>query len=116
MVRKAAYVEANACKSTLPDYLRRYFWDYAFDDLDISRHRDFVISRILSEGDWDAVTWLRRNVGDSGLQAWIERRQGRGLSPQQLRYWELILKLPSADVDHWLADRKCAGWDDRVSR
>jgi hypothetical protein len=84
--------------------------------LDFTRHRQFIIGRILLEGNRDSVQWLKRVVGDAELRAWIERRQGRGLSPQQLRYWELILDLPSAEVDRWLAERKNAGWDDRMRR
>jgi hypothetical protein len=116
MVHKSATIESLRGDGALPERLRPYFWDYAFDDLDFSIHREFIIGRILSEGDWDAVCWLRRSVGNPELRAWIESRQGRGLSPQQLRYWELILDLPTAKVDGWLAERKNAGWDDRVSR
>lgn len=108
--------DVSETRNELPDRWRPFFWDCAFDGLDLSLHREFVIGRILSEGDWDAVIWLRRSVGDALLRAWIERRQGKGLSPQQLRFWELILELPTIEVDRWLTARKEQVWDVRASR
>jgi hypothetical protein len=74
-----------------------------------------VVGRVLIDGDWDAVQWLRKQAGDAVLRDWIERHEGRGLSRQQLRFWELILKLPASQVDAWLAARQ-PGWDDRIKR
>jgi len=60
------------------------------------------------------VTWLRSCLGDRALRDWIERRQGRGLSPQQLRFWELILGLPHRQVNVWLAAEGRKIWEKRV--
>ena len=45
---------------------------------------------------------LRRRIGDEGLLAWLLQDRGRGLSPQQLRSWELLLGLPKNEVNAWL--------------
>lgn len=104
-----------ASPEPLPEELRPLFWDHAFDELDWASHRDFVIGRVLIHGSWSAVQWLRGRVGNDALRHWILHREGRGLSPQQLRFWELILKLPKQEVDRWLAERG-PGWEDRVAR
>ena len=83
-----------ARSSTLPATLRPLFWDYDFAALNWENDRNLIMARVLTAGSWDAVTWLRSRVGDQALREWIERHQGRGLSPQQLRFWELILGLP----------------------
>ena len=52
----------------LPRLLRRFFWDYDFGALSWERDRDFITGRILTHGNWEAVTWLRSVAGDQGLR------------------------------------------------
>lgn len=59
---------------------------------------------------------LRHAVGDSALRHWILEAEGRLLSRKQLRFWELILQLPTAEVNRWLADTSREVWDNRVCR
>ena len=102
--------------SKLPKMLRPLFWDYNFDTLTWEEDRDLVISRILISGNWDAVTWLRSRAGDQSLKEWIERLQGKGLSPVQLRFWELILGLPHQRVNTWLLSERRKIWEKRAHR
>ncbi len=98
----------------LPQMLRPLFWDYKFDQLNWQEHEDFVVRRVLSEGTWENVCWLRRQVGDDALREWITRHQGRPLSRQQLRFWELVLNLPSDLVGTWLAFEARNIWEGRT--
>ena len=98
------------------EMLRPLFWDCEFDELDWEVHRDFVIRRVLASGTWDAVCWLRRELGDPALREWITRHRGRSLSPQQLRYWELVLELPPGLVDRWLQSEESRVWEGRIRR
>jgi len=97
----------------LPEMLRPLFWDTEFDQVSWQAHRDYVIRRVLSAGTWDAVCWLRRKLGDAALRQWIEQHEGRGLSSRQLRFWEVILDLPGAEVDGWLASEGRRLWEGR---
>ncbi len=94
--------------------LRPLFWDYDFEVLTWENDRDLILARVLASGGWDAVTWLRSQVGDRVLREWIERRQGRGLSPRQLRFWELILRLTHRQVNAWLAVEERKIWEKRT--
>lgn len=98
---------------SLPKHLRSLFWDYNFKDLTWNEDADLIAARVLAVGHWEAIRWLRRRLGDPGLRDWILRRRGRGLTPQQLRFWELILKLPHREVNAWLADPARRIWDRR---
>lgn len=98
----------------VPEFLRPLFWDCDFDQLRWDEYRDFITGRILISGHWDTIQWLRRQIGDEGLRSWIRRREGRGLSPQQLRFWELILELSKAEVDRWLAAQEANPWSRRL--
>jgi hypothetical protein len=98
----------------LPSMLRSLFWEYDFEALTWENDRDLIIARVLAHGTWDAVTWLRSRLGHTALREWIERHQGRGLSPQQLRFWELILDLPHQQVNAWLQAQERRVWENRV--
>lgn len=97
----------------LPDFIKTLFWDVAPGDLRWDQHRDFIIGRILSSGPWGAVQWLRKREGDEAVRSWIERHEGRGLSPKQLRFWELILGIPSGRVDPWVERERSGIWGRR---
>jgi len=96
-----------------PPVVQSLFWEYDVTALDWDADRDLIVRRILTEGSWDAVQWLRDRVGDPGLRQWIEARSGDALSPRQLRFWELMLDLPSERVDAWVAARRNSIWGNR---
>ncbi len=93
-------------------------WDVAPGAVRLSRHRDFLIGRILARGGWAAVEWLRRELSDAAIADYLERTRGRLLSPRQLRFWELVLGLDDDAVSRWIADRPGASklWDRRGTR
>ncbi len=111
--------DAKSAKSTkrpsLPALLRPLFWDYDFKTLTWDDDRDLIIARVLASGTWEAITWLRARLGDQALREWIERRRGRGLSPRQLRFWELMLNLSHRQVNAWLRAEGRKIWDQRVN-
>jgi hypothetical protein len=100
-------------RTELPSLLRPLFWEYDFAALTWEQDRDLLIARILTVGGWEAIRWLRRHCGDSALRDWIIHRQGARLTPRQLRFWELILGLPTHQVDFWVARAKRSLWEQR---
>lgn len=96
-----------------PELLRPLFWDYSFDELRWPIHRDLVIGRVLQSGGIDAITWLRNAMPDEDLAAWIRSRDGHGLDPRQLRFWQAVLKLHADDVDAWVARARDSAWGAR---
>ena len=101
---------------TLPAFLQPYFWDHDFARLDWESHRNFIIRRVLQAGNWEALIWLREQLGDNVLRRWIEEHRGGGLSPRQLRFWELLLELPHAEVNQWVAVARNTIWERRIQR
>jgi hypothetical protein len=96
--------------------IKSLFWDLDPHELQWERDREQIIGRVLAAGSWDAVTWLRKRAGDDALREWIQRHQGRGLTPRQLRFWELIFELPHRQVNAWLRSEGRQVWDRRTSR
>jgi hypothetical protein len=100
--------------SDLPDAVKALFWDVVPGELRWDQHREFIIGRILASGPWDVVQWLRQREGDEVVRSWIEKHEGRGLSPKQLRFWELILGIPSEQVDPWVERERDGIWGRRT--
>jgi hypothetical protein len=114
LIEKAASLQTKGEKATpLPQSLRAFFWDYRFDQLTWEGDRELVIRRVLTHGSWEAITWLRRKIGDSELRKWMITHQGRGLSPCQLRFWSLVLSLPNRQVSTWMLTGRLEPWSQR---
>jgi hypothetical protein len=99
----------------LPASIKALFWDTSTRSLRWDRDREQIMSRILVSGPWETVKWLRTRAGDEAIRGWIERHEGRGLSPQQLRFWQLILDIPARRVNRWLRSEGRQVWDRRTA-
>lgn len=89
---------------SLPSDFKGLFWEYDFNSLTWEQDSDLIITRVLTTGDWEAVRWVRSRIGNDGVRDWIERRRGRGMNKKRLRFWELVLDIPSGIVDEWICD------------
>ena len=99
--------------SPLPQFLRPLLWDYRIEDLRWPTHRDLLIGRVLQSGGTEAIAWLRGVVPDVDLASWIGSRSGHGLDARQLRFWQVVLKLPDADVNGWVTRARESAWGAR---
>jgi hypothetical protein len=106
--------KANMDGKSLPSRMKNFFWDYSFHHLRIDKDRDLIIRRLLDQGDWEAMKWLRIRLSDRELKSWLLSRRGAGLSPRKLRFWELVLELPEREVNDWLWSKARQVWDQRA--
>ncbi len=70
------------------------FWDA--EDIDISKHSAYIISRILDYGDIDDVKKLLSLYSYQEIEEVIRTR--RGLFPKTGKYWAVKLKIPLEEV------------------
>ena len=104
---------SRAGEASIPERFRRLFWDLDLATLDLRVHRRQVVRRILLAGDWEAIEWLRDEVGDDGLREWFSETRGRGLDPRRLRFWELVLDLDHDEVTGWIEAMQRDPWHRR---
>jgi predicted transcriptional regulator len=105
--------EPSPDREPLPKHLRPLFWDHPFDRLSWITDRDLIIRRTLTDGSWQAITWLRQKTGDEALRQWLIAHKGRGLSPRQLHFWSLALALTERQVDAWIPGKASDSWVNR---
>jgi len=99
--------------SSLPSILEPFFWDYSFAELSWKHDRELIIRRVLANGSWETVCWLRNTLGNDKLRKWLIARKGKGLSSRQIRYWALVLKIPKSEADVWVKSAKENPWGRR---
>ena len=102
-----------AAGSRLPDEVLAYFWDYPSTRLSLAKDQFLIIRRILTDDSLEVILWLSGQVGDETIRKWPLDHRGRGLSPRQLRSWELILNLPAEEVDGWVRTASQSPWGRR---
>ena len=67
------------------------FWDVDFSQIDFEAHKQFIIGRVLEQGD---LADYRAIKGYYGLKTIIAAaRQLRYLDPKSLNFWSLIFNL-----------------------
>jgi hypothetical protein len=101
-------------RSLLPGPVKKLFWDLDPRSLRWDRDQEMIVGRVLASGPWETVQWLRSTAGNDAIRGWIERHEGRGLSPRQLRFWQLVLDIPRSRVDEWLKNERRQVWDHRT--
>lgn len=80
----------------LPSFLKRYFWDVEFGELDLQKHRLYVLNRILNYGDEKAIAWMWKNFKNSEIKYALSNF--RDFSQKSANFWALILNLPREKV------------------
>ena len=109
-------VARAARRTSLPAGLRSLFWDYGRRRIRLSEDHDLILSRVLRDGGWEATQWLRSRLGDAAIRDWLVRSEARGLSPQRIRFWQVVLDLSRAPVDAWLGAARSSHWHSRTAR
>lgn len=73
----------------VPTAVAWLFWDVDPATIDLDRHQDYVLERIMSRGDFEAMRWLTRTYSKSTLADHLTRRGSR-LAPRERAFWSLI--------------------------
>ena len=83
-------------KEPLPTFLKRYFWDTDFDQLDPQIHFHEVVGRILEYGNEEAIRWMKGNYSKGEIAEVLYRY--RSVSPKSANFWAILLDLPREKI------------------
>lgn len=92
--------------TALPDATRRLFPGYEPEALTAPGCRDFLIARLLDEGDSDDLRWLFSQLGTDEVRQRLDGPCRGKLSARSERFWRLVLDLtplapPAAGDEIW---------------
>lgn len=68
----------------MPIELKKYFWDVNFEELDIKKHKQYIISRLYCYGDLKAIKWLKSVYNDKDIKD--VAKNSRNLKPLVANY------------------------------
>jgi hypothetical protein len=73
----------------IPSDVSMLFWDVAPGSVDLEKHADYVMERVMARGGWVAMQWLRATYPKDVLADFLRRKGSRALAPRELAYWAL---------------------------
>ena len=80
----------------LPEFLKKYFWDTEFEDIDPEENKIYILKRILNHGDKQAVDWMLKKFKKSEIINVLSNF--RGHSRKSANFWALLLDVPRKEV------------------
>ena len=79
-------------KVKVPDKFKKYFWDVDFNKLELSKHRKFVMERLLNYGTFDTFDWIFRTFNDEEVRSFLKNKGKHSLSKNSFYFWTKIAK------------------------
>ena len=80
----------------LPRRLGKFFWEVYPRRIDLGRHSEYVIARLLEHGDLGAIQWVMKSFSKKDIANVVNR--SRQLSRKTANFWRLRLAIPKATV------------------
>lgn len=74
----------------IPRSFKKYFWEINFNTLDIKKHQDYIIERLLEYGDEKAYKWVFNNFSLRKILTVINK--SRKVSAKTKNFVNVILK------------------------
>ena len=75
----------------VPEFLRAYFWDVEFEELQIKKNAFFVIKRVLDRGNLSDIRWLIKTYGKDEIKKVV--METRDLARPTGNFWADIFGL-----------------------
>jgi hypothetical protein len=77
---------------TPPDAMLWLFWDVELAQLDVEKHADYILGRVLERGRIDDVGWVLRFYGEDRIHAFLRERPRAELSARTLAFWRAYFR------------------------
>jgi len=83
-------------KTQIPNFLRSYFWDVDFEDLEVKKHSFLITKRILDRGNFRDIRWLVKMYGKDAIKKVV--MSTRDLARSTGNFWADVLALDKHQV------------------
>jgi hypothetical protein len=94
---KGKKIQMNKRKGTIPERIKRLFWDVDKQKADIKGHRSFIIRRIMNFGNMDDVKWMLKVYTSDEIIEVVKK--SRGLSRKSAYFWATYFNIPEKEVE-----------------
>ncbi len=83
-------------KTKVPKSLQSYFWDVAFEKLEVKTDAFFIIKRVLDRGNLYDIRWLVKTYGRDAIKKVV--METKDLARPTGNFWADMLGLPKHQV------------------
>jgi len=73
----------------IPEAMSWLFWDVDPSTIDLEKHRDYVLERVMGRGDLVAMRWIAAQFSRDVLAEFLARK-GERLAPRERAFWSVI--------------------------
>lgn len=73
---------------TIPNHVKKIFWDVDTRALDARRDERYIITRVAEKGAWSDVRWLKKNYGVKKIKKAVAA--SRNTSVKTKNFWQLF--------------------------
>jgi len=81
---------------TLPEFLKRYFWEVEFENVRLPEREFYVIERVIEYGNDEAIHWLKQRFTPDDIGRVV--RPSRALSRRTANLWGKFLHIPRDEM------------------
>ena len=81
---------------SMPDRIKRLFWDVNKETVDVVCHRAYIIRRIMDYGTIEDVKWMLRTYSPQEISEVLKKR--RGLSRKSACFWAAYFNIPKEEI------------------
>jgi hypothetical protein len=73
-----------------PLTVKNLFWEYNTTEINLNKHKPFVVERILEKGNFESIKWLFKLYSISDIRKTIA--QSSNISQKTLDFWQNFFK------------------------
>lgn len=77
---------------SLPEKYKKYFWDCDFNSLDWNDHKEYILKRLLSFGNLEAIKLILKEFSHQEIKIFIQTKGSFTLSRTNYLFWKRIVK------------------------
>ena len=90
----------------IPEFVFPVFWEYDPGSIDVFKHADLIIGRIMERGTWASMLWLWETYSEKKLVSFLEKRGRRVLPPRELNYWAFMSGVSPEKIKIWVKESR----------
>ncbi len=94
---KGKKIQMNRRKGTIPERIKRLFWDVDKQKADIKDHRSYIIRRIMDFGNLDDVNWMLTAYTPDEIIKVVKK--SRGLSRKSATFWSVYFNIRKEEIE-----------------
>lgn len=80
-------------RKRIPDEFKVYFWDCKFKDLDMRKHKKFIMERLLNLGSFNTFNWIFNNFKREEVESFLKEHGKIRLSRNSYNFWKFVIRI-----------------------